>query len=343
MKRKVHRIEKAGSIQNLKLIEEELSDPGNTEFTIEVKAIGLNFADVFALTGLYSATPSGSFIPGLEYSGIIVKSGKNTRKFKKGDRIIGVTRFGAYATHLNIDQKYIYRLPDKWSFEEGAGFIAQSLTAYYALVPLGNIKKNDTVLIHSAAGGVGLYANRIAKKYNAFTIGSVGDATKIPLLKKEGYDEVIVRRRDFFDELQKKLNGRHLTLILECIGGQIFRDSYRSLSPMGRMVVYGSANFTPSESSPNFIKLAYNYLRRPFIDPLSMISENKSVMGFNLIWLWEKAEEFSEMIDKIKALNLKPPHIGRIFSFEDAIEALNFFKTGKSTGKIVLKIKKSAL
>ena len=98
---------------------------------------------------------------------------------------MGVTRFGGYATHLNIGSAYIYNLPSAWSYAEGAGFIAQSLTAYYALFPLGNLQEGNTVLIHSAAGGVGIYANRIAKKYKAYTIGSIGNSSKIETLKTE--------------------------------------------------------------------------------------------------------------------------------------------------------------
>jgi len=151
MNRFVHRIAKAGSLDDLKMISEDLAEPSDREVTVEVKAVGLNFADVFALVGLYSATPKGSFIPGLEFSGNILKIGKSITNFKVGDKVMGVTRFGGYASHLNIDTSYIYYLPKNWSYSEGAGFIAQALTAYYALIPLGNIQEGSTVLIHSAA------------------------------------------------------------------------------------------------------------------------------------------------------------------------------------------------
>ncbi len=195
MKRKVYRMNKAGSINSLKLIEENLPEPNENEVTVEVKAIGLNFADLFAIQGLYSATPKGSFIPGLEYSGIVSNAGSKVKEFKAGDKVMGAIRFGAYATHLNIDYRYILKLPENWSFEEGASFIVQSLTAYYSLVELGNIKANYTVLIHSAAGGVGICANRIAKKFNAYTIGTIGSESKRNFLINEGYDEVICQRK----------------------------------------------------------------------------------------------------------------------------------------------------
>ena len=105
MKRKIYVISKAGSLDKIKLIEENLAIPGNDEVSIEVKAIGLNFADLFAIQGLYSATPKGSFIPGLEYSGVILQKGKNVTDFQIGDKVMGAIRFGAYATHLNIDNR----------------------------------------------------------------------------------------------------------------------------------------------------------------------------------------------------------------------------------------------
>src|SRR4030066_2124072 len=101
MERLAYRINKAGSINKLKLVTENLSDPSKNEVTVQVKAIGLNFADVFAIQGLYSATPKGSFIPGLEYSGIILSTGSKVNNFNAGDKVMGAIRFGAYTTHLN--------------------------------------------------------------------------------------------------------------------------------------------------------------------------------------------------------------------------------------------------
>ncbi|MGB9592492.1 MAG: alcohol dehydrogenase catalytic domain-containing protein, partial [Candidatus Kryptoniota bacterium] len=170
MRRWSYRITKPGSFHNLKLVEEELSEVGENEVRIEVKAIGLNFADLFTILGLYKAAPKKDFIPGLEFSGIIVEKGKRVNNYEINDRVMGSIRFGSYTTHLNIDHRYITRIPDDWSFEEGASFIVQALTAYYALLPMGGLKEGQTVLIHSVAGGVGVYANRIAKKFNAYTI-----------------------------------------------------------------------------------------------------------------------------------------------------------------------------
>lgn len=336
--RQAYRMSKAGSLSNLRLVSEDLPKPSENEVTVEVKAIGLNFADLFAIQGLYSATPKGSFIPGLEYSGTIISKGNEVGDFSIGDKIMGAIRFGAYTTHLNIDSNYILKLPENWSFEEGASFIVQALTAYYALVELGNIRNNYTVLIHSAAGGVGIYANRIAKKFNAFTIGTIGSESKRNFLINEGYDEVIVRKGNFGKQLSDALGGRKLNLVLESIGGKIFEDSFKALAPSGRIIIYGGAQFMSQSSRPNYFKVFYKYLTRPKVDPLSLSNINKSVMGFNLIYLWDRPYELNKMAIEILKMNLQRPYVGKVFSFDRLVEALRYFQTGKSIGKVVVKV-----
>ncbi len=337
MVRKAYRINKAGSLSNLKLIEEKIPDPSDDEVTVEVKAIGFNFADLFALHGLYSATPKGSFIPGLEFSGKIYKKGKNVTDFLIGDDVMGVIKFGAYSTHLNIDCGYVQKLPEGWSFEDGAAFIVQSLTAYYALLELGKIKEKDTVLVNSAAGGVGIHANRIAKKFNAYTIGTVSSNAKVEFLKEEGYDKVIVRGNDFKEQLKTALTGRELNIVLESVGGKIFTESFKQLSPSGRIIVYGSAQFMFHSSKPNYFKLLYQFLTRPKVDPLSLTDTNRSVMGFNLIYLWKKPNEMKRRIKIILDMNFQKPHVGNIFTFEKLPDALRLFQSGKTIGKVVVK------
>lgn len=337
MKRKTYRINKAGSISNLKLTDENLPEPNENEVTVEVKAIGLNFADLFAIQGLYSSTPKVSFVPGLEYSGTIISKGKNVSEYSIGDKIMGAIRFGAYTTHLNIDKKYILHLPADYSFEEGASTIVQPLTAYYSLIELGNLKPKHTVLIHSAAGGVGIYANRIAKHLGAYTIGTIGSESKRNFLINKGYDEVIVRHSNFSEQLKNALGVRKLNLVLESIGGKVFKESFKALAPSGRIIIYGGAQFMSQSSKPNLLKVIPKYLFRPKIDPLSLSDKNRSVMGFNLIYFWDHPEELREMLLKIISMRLKKPHIGKVFTFDNLISALKYFQSGKSIGKVVVK------
>jgi NADPH:quinone reductase-like Zn-dependent oxidoreductase len=338
IERQVYRMPKAGSIKNLKLVTETLPAPQAEEVCVKVKANGLNFADIFSMQGLYPATPPGSFIPGLEFSGEVIAVGAAVQEWKVGDRVMGATKFGGYVSHINIHHRYIISLPEGWSFEEGAGFLVQGLTAYYALTVLGNLQKGMNVLIHSAAGGVGILANRICKKFDAYTIGSVGSSGKVDFLRSaEAYDDIIVRDDDFYEKLLHALGGRPLNLVMECIGGKILKHGWKAMASMGRMIVYGSASFSSHGPSPNYPKLIWQYLKRPKIDPLRMPSQNKSLMGFNLIYLYEQTDLMHEMLHALQALELKPQHIGHVFPFQEMHQAIQLFQRGETVGKVVVK------
>ncbi|MFN6943532.1 MAG: alcohol dehydrogenase catalytic domain-containing protein [Cytophagaceae bacterium] len=322
----------------MKIEKEDFPKPGAGEVSIEVKAIGLNYADIFQVLGLYKAAPKTAFIPGLEFSGIVTDVGDGKSEFTIGDRVMGVTKFGAYVSHINIDANYLVSIPGEWTFQQGAAFPVQVLTAYYALRPLGNLQEGQTVLIQSAAGGVGLLANRIAKKFNAYTIGVVGTADKVPLLQKERYDAGIIRSKDFKKDVLTALEGRELNLVLEATGGKLLEDALDLLAPSGRLIAYGSAQYTPSGNAPNYPLLLWKYLRRPRIDPHAMISQNKSVMGFNLIFLYERVHLMKEMMEEVMKLKLEPPLVSKIYEFDEIPQALTEFKSGKTFGKLIVNL-----
>ncbi len=321
------------------MTDETLSAPSSMEVQIKVHAIGLNFADVFAILGLYSATPDGTFIPGLEYAGEVVAVGEDVADVNIGDRIMGVTRFGAYATVVNIDFRYVVPLPEDWSYQEGASYLVQVLTAYYGLSNLGSLKEGHTALIHSAAGGVGIWANRICKSKGAVTIGTVGSSKKLGLLQAEGYDEAIVRNpKTFKKELIEKLNDRPLDLIMECIGGKIMKIGFELLGPMGRHIVYGSAQYGDTSNRPNYFNLIPKYLMRPRLDPQNMIKYNKGVLAFNLIYLFDNVSIMHELLQELKLLKLGKPIIGHTFRFEELPKAIKLFQGGSTVGKVVVEV-----
>lgn len=337
MQRNAYRL-KAGNINNLKLVTENLSELSNEEACVEIKAIGLNFADVSVILGLYSATPKGEFTPGLEYAGFVKAIGKSVTAVKVGDRVMGISRFGSYTTHINIDARYLVPIPGDWTFEEGASYLVQVLTAYYALVPLGNLQPGMTVLIHSAAGGVGILANRIAKKVGAFTIGTVGSPSKLELLKAEGVDFPIVRDENFYKTLDKILETRELNLIMETQGGKMLMELFKRLSPEGRSIVYSAADFITHGNRPNYLKILWKYLRRPLIDPMKLTDGNRGILGFNLIYLYEKIHLMHRYLEEIKKLDIGKPRVGHVFNFDELPKAVRTLQSGKTTGKVVVKI-----
>ncbi len=337
MQRKIYRL-KAGNINNLKLTSDELPEPSPKEVTVEVRAIGLNFADVSVIMGLYSATPKGQFTPGLEVSGVVVKVGNEVKSAKVGDRVMAVCRFGGYATHLNMGEQYAMPMPEGWTFEEGAAYLVQVLTAFYALRPLGNLQPGQIVLIHSAAGGTGIFANRLAKRMGATTIGTVGSTAKLDILKQEGVDFPIVRDENFFPNLDKILKDRELNLILETNNGKILMGDFKRLAPMGRSVVYSAADFITHGNRPNLFKIIWKYLRRPLIDPMKLTDGNRGMLGFNLIYLYEKSQLLHQYVQEIKELNIGKPRVGHVLTFDNLPNAVRLLQSGKTTGKVIVKL-----
>jgi synaptic vesicle membrane protein VAT-1 len=335
---------RAGSLDRLSLEQGTAAAPGAGEVTVRVEAVGLNFADIFACMGLYSATPSGPFIPGLEFAGVIAALGPGTAPWQSGDRVVGLTRFGAYATAVTVDAKYLYPLPAAWSAADGAAFPVQALTAWYAIDELGVCRPGDAVLVHSAAGGVGLNALALLRARQATVVATIGHASKRPTLAAQGLapHQIIVRdRARFAAQLDEALAANGLDgfqLVLDAVAGPFFKPAYRRLRPAGRLIIYGSADLTPTADRPNWLRLGMQYLRRPRIDPLAMISHNKSVMGFNLIWLWQQADRLAPAYAALSRDITAPPMIGRRFPFDDAPAALRFLQSGQSVGKVVLEV-----
>lgn len=335
----------AGNRADLIAREEMLAPPAAGEVQIVVHAIGLNFADVFSVWGLYSATPKGAFVPGLEVAGIITEVGEGVASSRIGERVYGVTRFGAYTTALNLDARYALPLPSNWSFAEGAAFPVQALTAYYGLVTLGNVEAGQQALVHSAAGGVGVWAGRICRQLGVRVVGTVGHVDKVAFAKTEGYDEVTVRPRDastlgrVLATAAKPAAGYNV--IMEATGGKVLEESFKLLLPEGRMVVYGSAHFASTAAKPNKVRLLLKYLRRPRLDPQAMIAENKGVLAFNLIWLYEQTEKMLTLLTAVHQLDLGPPHIGHEFMFADLPEAVKTLQGGRTVGKVIVNVSSS--
>ena len=134
------------------------------------------------------------------------------------------------------------------------------------------------------------------------------------------------------------MEGKELNIIMECIGGKIFKEGFKILAPQGRAIVYGAARYASVGNRPNYFKLFYQFLTRPKIDPQKLPELNKSLMGFNLIWLYERAELMHELLGDLKKLDLGKPHVGHTFPLEKIKDAIHLFQSGNTIGKVVLTI-----
>ena len=354
--REVWRIERAGSLDRLQRQRDALPEPGAGEARVRVHAVGLNFADVFACLGLYSATPSGPFVPGLEFAGVVEVVGPPRRDSATsgapvvgpGDEVMGVTRFGAYATALNVDVRLLRRRPEGWDFAEAAAYPVQGMTAWYGLVELGSVEAGDVVLLHSAAGGVGLLALAILGAIGARVVATVGRHAKREFLVAQrglSRDQVIVRDRRRFgiqlDEALAAAGADGFDVVFDAVAGPFLLPAFSRLRPEGRLVVYGAAHFMPPRSRASDLRhagLLIDYLRRPRLDPIAMVSQNRSVMAFNLIWLWGRIHRMSGAYAALDALITAPPLVGRRFPFAEAPAALRHLQSGESIGKVVLDV-----
>jgi NADPH:quinone reductase-like Zn-dependent oxidoreductase len=343
--REIWRVHKPGSLDRVRRETEELEAPPSGHARVAVGAIGVNFADLAACLGLYSATPKGPFVPGLEFAGTVEAVADGVSGVAPGDRVIGLTRFGGYATHVNADAQYLQPLPEGWSLADGAALPVQAITAWYAISDLGACKAGDAVLVQSAAGGVGLNALAILAGIGARVVAAVGNESKAQFLTLHAGLErrqIIVRdRRGFGAQLDEALRANGMggfDLVLDAVAGPFFEPAYRRLRPAGRLVIYGAADLMPSGTKTNWLKLAARYLTRPRIDPIRMVSANRSVMGFNLIWLWERADRLPEAYAGLARYITRPPHVGRRFPFADAPAAMRHLQSGGSVGKVVLEI-----
>jgi synaptic vesicle membrane protein VAT-1 len=349
------RMPSAGSLARLARVDEHLPPPGPGEARVRVEAIGLNFADVFACLGLYSATPSGAFVPGLECAGTIEALGPPRHgshatpappfPARVGDRVMVLTRFGGYATALNADTRYLLPVPPEWSVAEAAAFPVQAITAWYGLVQLGALRAGHTALIHSAAGGVGLHALSIVERIGARAIATVGREEKAAfLVRTRGMPRahVIVRDRRRFarqlDAALAALGAPGFDVVFDAVAGPYVMPALTRLRPEGRYVIFGAADFMPAGARPNWARLAWQYLTRPRLDPMRLIDRNRGVLGFNLIWLFNAAGRLPEAVAATRALVGTAPHIGARFSFDDLPRALATLQSGTTTGKVIVEV-----
>ena len=349
--RRAWRIASAGSLDRLAQVTEDLPPPARGEARVRIEAIGLNFADVFACLGLYSATPPGAFVPGLECAGVVEALGPPRALGESagtavapGDRVMALTRFGGYATALNADTRHLVPLPERWTMAEGAAYLVQALTAWYGLVHLGALAQGHVALVHSAAGGVGLHAVAMARATGATVIGTVGHGDKVPLLEARGLAraQVVVRDASRFgaqlDAALAAIGASRFDVVFDALAGPFFLPALVRLAPEGRHVLYGAADFMPSGARPNWRRLAWQYLRRPRLDPLKLIDTNRSVMAFNLIWLFERADRLPAAASAALALSAAPAHIGARFRFDEVPRALRALQGGRTTGKVVVEV-----
>lgn len=236
------RIHKVGGPEVLKIEDIHVSAPGPGEIKLRQHAVGINYIDVYFRTGQYPV-PSLPFTPGNEGAGEIIALGRGVKGFAVGERVAYAGTLGGYAEERLIDPKFLVKLPPKISYETGAAMMLKGLTAQYLLRRTFRVKKGDTILVHAAAGGVGLILCQWARALGVTVIGTVGSEAKAALAKKAGAKHVInYTTENFAERVMNITKGKLCDVVYDGVGKATFPASLDCIAPLGTFVSFGSAS-----------------------------------------------------------------------------------------------------
>jgi NADPH:quinone reductase-like Zn-dependent oxidoreductase len=324
---------------------EERPDPvaGPGEVRIAVRAAGINFADLLARNGMYPDAPKPPAVLGYEVAGEVETVGEGIESVRVGDRVMAGTRFGGQAELAVVPENAVLPLPDSLSFEQGAAVPVNYGTAYAGLVIMGGVRERDRVLIHAAAGGVGISATQIAKARGAEVFGTAS-ASKHEAIRPHGADHLIdYRTEDFEQEVLRITEGEGIDLAFDAIGPSSFRKDYRLLRSGGRLVCYGLSEVQSGEGR-NILGLLKGVASMatatmPWWKSLAIMNENKGVFGLNMLSWWDREGGLDRVIEPLNeglGDGSLTPVVAEAFPFERAADAHRFIHERRNIGKVVL-------
>jgi len=336
-------IHRPGGYERLAVEDTPDRAPGPDEVLVEVEAIGVNYADCVIRMGLYSSAKEyvgWPITPGFEVAGKIAASGTGAADFAPGDDVVAITLFGGYAEKLVVAAHQVRRRPAGWTAVQAAGMPTVFLTAWYALVHCAATQAGHTVLVHSAAGGVGGALLQLARNAGARAIGVVGGAHKVETARRLGAAEVIDKSSEDLWTAAARYAPDGYDAVFDANGVATLKQSYLHLRPTGRLIVYGHHSMLPrGRGRPNPLALAWHWLRLPRFDPLRMTEQNRSVMAFNLSYLFAERRTLERALDQILDWilegRIEPPPV-TTFALADVADAHRALETGTTVGKLVL-------
>jgi len=310
--------------------------PGPGQLLVDVRAAGINFADLLARVGLYPDAPKTPCVMGYEVAGTVAALGSGVDGYVVGDRVVAATHFGGFAERAVADVANVFRLPESWTFEQGAAVPVNYGTAFAALVKFANVRKGETVLVHMAAGGVGIAALQILRSLGAEAIGTAS-ASKHDAIRAQGAAHAIdYRNQDVAAEVRRITEGRGVDVVLDALGE--FRQSFKLLRAGGRLVIYGASNIASGDRR-NLVRAVREVARMPRFNPLRLMSQSKAVIGLNLLTLWDdrgSLEEVTTPLVELMDQGAIEPVVAEAFSFDRAADAHRFIQDRKNIGKVVL-------
>jgi len=313
-----------------------IAKPG--EVRIRTAACGMNFGEVAARQGRYPGAPKPPCVVGYEASGTIDMVGDGVDSSLIGKRVIVLARFGAHADQVCVPAAYAFPIPDQMSFQEAAAIPVNYLTAYQMLFRVAQIRPGESVLIHAAAGGVGLAVLQLCRTVDGVVTFGTASASKHEVVRANGCVHPIdYHTVDYFVEIMRLTGGKGVDVVLDALGGNDWRKGYRLLRPAGRLIAFGFSNML-SGNTRSIWRMIRQIAAVPLFTPIGLMEKNRSVAGVNLGHLWD--DPFLPIaIDRLLIMYREgriKPYIDSSFPFAQAAQAHLRLQDGKNIGKVVL-------
>jgi NADPH:quinone reductase-like Zn-dependent oxidoreductase len=327
-----------GGPEKLQLSESPDPKPAEDELRIRVKASGVNFADILARKGLYPDAPKPPCVVGYEVSGTVDAVGSGVDQTWISRDVLALTRFGGYSDVVVVPERQVFVKPAVLSHEQAAAIPVNYLTAWQLIVVMGSLKREETVLIHNAGGGVGLAEIDIARHIGATIYGTASRAKHDFLIERGVHEAIDYRKKDWAIELNRLTKGKGVALITDPLGGNHWKKSYKALRSTGRLGMFGVSVATESKFFGP-LRLLRVALGMPFFHPIPLMNRNKSVFGVNVGHMWHESGMIATWMETLLngvAEGWVRPHVDKSFPLPKAGAAHTYMEERRNTGKIVL-------
>ncbi len=333
-------IARAGGPEVLEVRQAPDPEPGPGEARVRVEAAGVNFADILARMGIYPDAPPLPCVVGYEVAGRVDRVGPGADEALVGRDVLVLCRFGGYSDVVVVPEAQVFLRPEGMSAEAGAALPVNYLTAYQLVVVMGGLRPDETVLVHSAGGGVGIAAIQLARHVGARVIGTAS-AGKHEALRGMGVSDLVdPRTEDLEARVLELTGGRGVELVLDAVGGESFKKGLRLLAPTGRLGMFGISS-AATRTRRDLVALLRTLLSMPLLElhPGRLMNGNKGAFGVNLGHMWGETERLGRWAAELLRLHAEgvvSPVVAATFPFDRAGEAHRFIQDRKNLGKVLL-------
>lgn len=333
-------LERHGGPEVLRVREVDEPSPGEGEVRVRIEAIGVNFAEVLSRKGLYGWAPPLPYTPGMEAVGIIDAVGRGVDARRIGKRVVVGAKHGTYAEAVAVAERQALPAIESFSIEENAAFPVNYLTAWIALMEMARLRPSDRVLVSAAAGGVGTAAVQIASRFGCSVVGMAGSDEKLPVIRELGAEAAVnYRRPDFPDRLRHTAGSRGFDVVLEVVGGDVYRAVWPVLAPLGRVVVAGFASLSLQRWNP--LSWLRTWRDLPRADIRSLAPGSHGLLATHIGYLLDDppllARVWEEMQGFVEEHGIRPV-VGTTLRFDEMAEAHRLMESRRSVGKIVVTV-----